>query len=113
MGLRTETISSNLDARGRKPRFVTRNPLAGFEKLKEQEWAGRKPSDDVIEAVFTKLNERFLPIFRFISNTGARRGDVPSSQRWQIDRSNHLVEFAKRKKSGKDGAADKAADLAG
>lgn len=87
---------------GRKRGFVAANPLLDFEKLKEQEWAGPKPTDDVVEAVFAKLDDRFVPIFRFIRETGARRGEVLSLQHWQIDRTHRLVEFAKRTKSGKN-----------
>jgi integrase len=87
---------------GRKRGFVSRNPLEDFEKLKEQEWAGPKPTDEVIEAVFAKLDPRVLPIFRFIRETGARRGEVLSLQHWQIDRTLRLVEFAKRTKNGKN-----------
>jgi integrase len=87
---------------GRKRGFVNRNPLEDFEKLKEQEWAGPKPTDEVIEAVFAKLDPPFVPVFRFIRETGARRGEVLSLQHWQIDRSLRLVEFAKRTKNGKN-----------
>jgi integrase len=92
----------HLYAWGRKRGFVACNPLMDFEKLKEQEWAGPKPTDDVIEAVFARLDDLFLPIFRFIRETGARRDEVLSLQHWQIDRAHCLVEFAKRTQNGKN-----------
>jgi integrase len=86
----------------RKRGFVASNPMDDFEKLKEQEWAGPKPSDEVIESVFECLDSRFVPIFRFIRETGARRGEVLALQHWQVDRTRRLVEFAKRTKNGKN-----------
>jgi integrase len=87
---------------GRKRGFVACNPLADFEKLGEQEWAGPKPTDEIVEAVFAELDHQFVPVFRFIRETGARRDEALSVQRWQIDRDHRLVEFAKRTKNGKN-----------
>ena len=69
--------------------------------LEEQEWAGPKPTDEVIGAVFEKLDPRFVPVFAVIRETGARRGEVFSLQHWQIDREERLIRFAKRTKNGR------------
>jgi integrase len=68
----------------------------------QQEWAGPRPTDEVIEAVFARLDSMFVPIYRFIRETGARRGEVLSLQHWQVDTARRLVEFAKRTKNGKN-----------
>jgi hypothetical protein len=56
--------------------YVDRNPLVRLKKLEEQEWAGPRPTNQVIDAVFSKLNPLFHPIFVVICETGARRGEV-------------------------------------
>jgi len=81
--------------------YLDRNPIAAFELLQEQEWAGPKPTDEIVNAVFEKLDPRFLPIFIVIRETGARRGEVLSLQHWQIDRKERIITFAKRTKNGK------------
>src|SRR5512143_1916395 len=53
--------------------YVDRSPLEALALLEEQEWAGPKPTDEVVQAVFDKLDPRFLPIFVVIRETGARR----------------------------------------
>ncbi len=85
--------------------YVTRNAIAPFELLEEQEWAGPKPTDEIVKAVFEKLDPRFVPIFRVIRETGARRGEVLSLQHWQVDREQRLITFAKRTKNGKNTVA--------
>lgn len=85
--------------------FIERNPLAHIEKLEEQEWAGPKPTSEIVQAVFEKLDPRFLPIYVLIRETGARRDEVLSLQHWQIDRENRVVTFAKRTKNGKSTVA--------
>lgn len=84
---------------------LTINPIAGMEKLQEQEWAGPKPTDEIVEKVFKKLDPRFLPVYIVIRETGARRGEVLRLQLWQIDREQRLITFAKRTKNGKNTVA--------
>ncbi len=81
--------------------YVDRNPLETLELLEEQEWAGPKPTDEIVQAVFDKLDPPFLPIYVVIRETGARRGEVLSLQHWQIDREQRIINFAKRTKTGK------------
>ncbi len=86
---------------GMKRGYANRNPVALVEKLEEQEWAGPRPTDEVIEAVFAQLDPSFLPVFTVIRETGARRGEVLSLQHWQVDRERRIITFAKRTKNGK------------
>jgi integrase/recombinase XerD len=106
-GVKNSTINRELSTLrhlyewGIKRGFVERNPMARMEKLEEQEWAGPKPTDEVIQAVFAKLDPLFLPIYIVMRETGARRDEILSLQHWQIDRENGVVTFAKRTKNGK------------
>jgi len=81
--------------------YVTRNEIADYEKLEEQEWAGPRPTDEIIKAVFEKLDPRFAPIFTVIRETGARRGQVLILEPWMVDRERRLITFAKRTKKGR------------
>ncbi len=85
--------------------YIETNPLTGMEKLQEQEWAGPKPTAEIVQAVLDQLDPRYLPIFTLIRETGARRGEVLSLQHWQIDRNERLITFAKRTKNGKNTVA--------
>ena len=87
---------------GVKRGFASSNPAAGVEKLQEQEWAGPRPTEEAIQAVFAQLDPRFLPIYVLIRETGARRGEVLSLQRWQVDGKRRIATFAKRTKNGKN-----------
>ena len=82
--------------------YITRNAVGSWERLQEQEWAGPKPTEEIVKAVFVKLDPRFVPIFTVIRETGARRGEVLTLQHWQIDRENRVITFAKRTKTGKN-----------
>ena len=53
--------------------YLATNPIAGMEKLQEQEWAGPKPTDEIVQNVFEKPDPRFLPVYTVIRETGARR----------------------------------------
>ncbi len=81
--------------------YLLRNPLDHWERLQEQEWAGPKPTAEIIEAVFARLDPRFLPLFTVIRESGARRGEVLNLQHWQIDRRERLITFARRTKNSK------------
>ncbi len=110
-GVKNSTINRELSALrhlfewGIKRDFIERNPMAQVEKLEEQEWAGPKPTDEVVKAVFENLDPLFLPIYIVIRETGARRDEVLSLQHWQVDRVNRVVTFAKRTKNGKSTVA--------
>lgn len=81
--------------------IIARNILADYPKLEEQEWAGPKPTREIAEAVFKKLDPRFVPIFTVIRETGARRGQVLILEPWMVDRQRRLITFARRTKKGK------------
>lgn len=86
---------------GMRRGYITRNPINQVEKLEEQEWAGPRPTEEAVQAVFARLDPRFLPVYVVIRETGARRGEVLSLQHWQIDRGRRIITFAKRTKNGK------------
>jgi integrase len=84
--------------------YVDRNPLEELELLKQQEWAGPKPTAEIVGKVFEKLDPRLLPVFVLIRETGARRGEVLGLQHWQIDREARIITFTKTK-TGKNTVA--------
>jgi site-specific recombinase XerD len=110
-GLKNASINRELSALRHmfswavKRGYLEANPIASIEKLQEQEWAGPKPTNDIVEAVLEKLDPRFLPVFTLIRETGARRGEVLTLQHWQIDRREKLITFAKQTKNGKNTVA--------
>jgi hypothetical protein len=75
---------------------------ADDQKLEEQEWASEAATNDVIEAVFAKLDPLLHPVFVLIQETGARRGEVLSSGHWQVNSGKREILFAKRTKSSKN-----------
>ena len=81
--------------------LVSKNILSDYPKLEEQEWAGPRPTPEIAEKIFAKLDPRFVPIYTVIRETGARRGQVLILEPWMIDRERRLITFAKRTKKGK------------
>lgn len=81
--------------------YVERNPLEALELLEEQEWAGPKPTGEIVQAVFDKRDPRFLPIFVVIRETGARRGEVLGLCHWQVDRQSRIITFASGPRTGR------------
>jgi integrase len=77
--------------------LIKRNPLGRLKKLKEEEWAGPEPTEEVIQAVFEKLEPRFLPLFVAIRETGGRLGELLDLEHWQIDRERRCVYFKRTK----------------
>jgi integrase len=81
--------------------YITRNVIADYEKLEEQEWAGPRPTEEIVRAVFDKLDPRLVPVYKVIRETGARRGQVLILEPWMVDRQKRIITFAKRTKKGK------------
>lgn len=84
----------------RKNDLIDNNPLSEWERLVEKPYEGRRPTEDVIDAVFDKLEPTAKPLFEFIRYTGCRRGEALSLQWPQVDLRNRVVVFH-RTKSGK------------
>ena len=53
--------------------YLERNPIPDIQKLKEVQWIGQRPTDEVIDAVLAKLDPRVVPLFTFMRETGCRR----------------------------------------
>ena len=106
-GLKNASINRELSALrhmftwATKRGYLATNPLTGVEKLHEQEWAGPKPTDEIVEKVFAELDPLILPLYIVIRETGARRGEVLALEHWQVDRNERVITFAKRTKNGK------------
>jgi integrase len=81
--------------------YIRLNVIADYEKLEEQEWAGPRPTEEIVKAVFDKLDLRFLPIVKVVRETGARLGQVLILEPWMVDRQKRIITFAKRTKKGK------------
>ena len=69
--------------------------------LEEEPYARERVTEEMIEAVLSKLPPLFVTIYTLIWQTAARRGEVLNLQYAQVDRKNRLIEFTRRTKSGK------------
>ncbi len=56
--------------------LITDNPIFRYKRLKEQIIERPKPTDEVVDAVFAKIDPLVLPVFVFIRETGCRRGEA-------------------------------------
>ena len=57
---------------GIRERYLERNPLPDIQKLREVQWVGQRPTDEILDAVFAKLDVRVVPLFTFLRETGCR-----------------------------------------
>ena len=81
--------------------YLAVNPLAEYELLEEEPYARERVTEEMIEAVLSKLPPLFIPIYTLIWQTSARRGEILNLQHAQVDLKNRLIEFTRRTKSGK------------
>jgi integrase len=81
--------------------IIETNPITGIAKLKEVEWVGSRPDEDVIEGILKKFDARILPIFVFLRETGCRRGEAIGLKLSQVDFARAVVTFHGETKSGK------------
>jgi len=56
--------------------LIAENRIRRFKKLPELTIERQKPTDEIIDAVFAKLDELVRPVFVFIQETGVRRGEA-------------------------------------
>lgn len=87
---------------GVREHYLERNPLSEIQKLKEIRWVGQRPTDEILDAVFEKLDQRVLPLFTFLRETGCRREEALSLKHSQIDFAGMDVVFWDNTKNGKD-----------
>ena len=85
---------------GAKMGYVERSPLALLERLPEADWAGPKPTNEVVNAVLAELHPAVRAVFTVIRETGARRGEIFDLRHWQVDRDTHTV-MLRQTKTGK------------
>ncbi len=89
---------------GVKQHYLERNPLSEIQKLKEIQWIGQRPTDEIVDAVFAGLDERVIPLFTFLRESGWRREEGLSLKHHQIVLSTEppVVIFSDNTKNGKD-----------
>lgn len=83
-------------------RYIQSNPLPEIQKLREIKWEGQRPSEEVVEAVFGKLDARVVPLYTFLRETGCRREEVLSLTHEQLDLGRGEVVLRDNTKNGKD-----------
>jgi integrase len=89
---------------GMRERYLERNPLPEIQKLREIQWVGQRPTDEIIDAVFAKLDPRVVPLFTFLRETGCRREEALSLGHHQLSliSAPPVVVFSDNTKNGKD-----------
>lgn len=89
---------------GVRERYLECKPLPEIQKLKEVQWIGQRPTKEIINAVFAELDERVIPLFAFIRETGCRREEALSLKHTQINLSSNppAVVFLDNTKNGKN-----------
>jgi integrase len=87
---------------GVRQHYLEHNPLPEIQKLPEIRWVGQRPTDEIVDAVFEKLDERVIPLFTFLRETGCRREEALALRHSQLDLSSQEVVFWHITKSGKD-----------
>ena len=80
--------------------YARENPLTGVKKLKEIEWVGERPDDSTIDAIFSNLPVQVVPVFKFLRETGCRRGEAITLTWAQVDYARATVNF-KQTKNGR------------
>jgi integrase len=97
-------VFGHMLAWGVKQQYLEHNPLPEIQKLNEIRWVGQRPTDEIIDAVFAKLDERVIPLFTFLRETGCRREEGLSLKHNQIVLNvvPPVVVFSDNTKNGKD-----------
>jgi integrase len=109
-GVKNRTINRDLIVLGHmlswgvREHYLDRNPLPEIQKLKEIQWVGQRPTDEIVDAIFAKLDERVVPLFTFLRETGCRREEGLSLKHPQIVLTTDppVVVFSDNTKNGKD-----------
>jgi integrase len=70
--------------------------------LQEIRWVNQRPTEEILDAVFEKLDDRVVPLFTFIRETGCRREECLSLVHSQLDPGRAEVVFHSNTKNGKD-----------
>jgi integrase len=67
--------------------------LGKVKRFREDVRQRPRPTDQVVDEVFKKLDLRVVPLFTFIRETGCRREEALTLKHWQIDLKNQTVVF--------------------
>jgi integrase len=67
-----------------REQYMAVNPLPAIQLLKEIQFEGKRPEESIIDAVFSKLDPRVIPLFTFIRETGCRREEALALRHTQI-----------------------------
>jgi integrase len=81
--------------------YLEINPVDKIERLEEVEWVGERPDESVLEVIFSKLDQRAIPVFTFLRETGCRRGEAITLKWSQVDRMRAQAVFHSNTKNGK------------
>ena len=79
---------------------IDSNPLERFKKLREDQKERPRFTDAEVETLQAARSE-CRPLFRFLRETGCRREEALSLQRWQVQEAARLVVFCEDTKSRK------------
>ena len=109
-GVTNRTINNDLMVLGHmlswgvRQHYLESNPLPEIQKLKEIQWVGQRPTEDVIDSVFSELDPRIIPLFTFIRETGCRLEEGMSVKHSQVSlaASPPVVVFSDNTKNGKN-----------
>ena len=77
--------------------YLTENPLKGVKKLKEDDWVGERPDEATIDTIFSNLPMQSIPVFKFMRETGCRRGEAIGLTWKQVDYARAIVNFTHTK----------------
>ena len=80
---------------------IESNAVEKFRNLKEEQKQRPRFSDEEIESVINAVRPDCRPIFIFIRETGCRREEALSVQRWQVHKESETVVFSEDTKSRK------------
>ncbi len=95
------TILKHLLAYATECGIIDSNPLDRFKKLREDQKERPRFTDSEVESVIQAARSECRPVFRFLRETGCRREEALSLQRWQVQEAARLVVFSEDTKSGK------------
>ena len=108
MGTKNATINRDLSVLAHMlswavgEHYLERSLIPEIQKLREVRWAGPRPTEEIIDSVFTKLDPRVVPPFTFMRETGCRREEGLSLKHYQVDWERREVLFHDITKNGRD-----------
>jgi integrase len=80
---------------------IEANPVEKFKRLREEQKARPRFTENQVQKVIGAVRPDCRPLFIFIRETGCRREEALSLQRWQIQEESKLVVFSEDTKSKK------------